>query len=687
MAAVHATSSASRMRPDIEGMRAIAVGTVLAYHAGVPKLTGGFAGVDVFFVISGFLITSLLVREADRSGRISILEFYARRARRLLPAASLVLIVTAVAGRFLLPQNQHANLASDVLAATLYVVNWALAFRAVDYLAEDAAVSPVQHYWSLSVEEQFYVVWPLLMIVGIVAAKAWGWSFRRLLFGLLLLTAGASLVYSILHTRSDPATAYFYTTTRVWELAIGALLAFAVNRLSRMSVSTAQALSGIGLTAVVVSMFVITERTPWPGYAALLPTLGTGAVLAAGCATQDTIAARILGLRPMVWIGGLSYAIYLWHWPLLVLALSARPDLRLRHKLAIAAGSIVLAWLTKHLVENPIRFAPSLAKSAVRSVSGGLVVMGLSAGVALVSTATLPRLDPNAQVAGALALVADAHAETFALRSDVETTYDTSGDLAPPPALATEDLPLYYEQGCHIVAGASQPNLDCSYGDKRSSTVVALVGDSKMGQWFSAFDAIARQEHWRLDLYSKSACPFTYSGVKEAECAQFGRNVVAAMRDPDHTPDVVISSTGKSDSAALRAGMAAAFADVEALGAKVVLMADNTAPSRGLLYECLVRHPDDYLACAFRPARGNAALTAALATALDAPVLDLNTWICPTPKARCPAAIGGVVVFRQGSHLTNTYVRTLTPMVHRELIRIGLSTMPLSRVGSNIPNG
>ena len=279
--AARRSHAGTALRGDIEGLRAIAVGTVLLYHLGLPWLPGGFVGVDVFFVISGFLITSLLLRESTKTGTVSISDFYARRARRLLPAASTVLLFTAVVGWFVLPRAARGDLATDVVASTFYVVNWALANRSVDYLAEDSAPSPLQHYWSLSVEEQYYVVWPLMILVGLFLARRARLKAKPVLAAMLAATALASFVHSVLHTRAEPATAYFWTTTRVWELAIGALLAFLVVRLHGLGRWAAQALALAGLVLIGWSAVVLTSKSPWPGHLALLPTLGAAAIIAA----------------------------------------------------------------------------------------------------------------------------------------------------------------------------------------------------------------------------------------------------------------------------------------------------------------------------------------------------------------------------------------------------------------------
>ena len=353
--------AAREVRADIEGLRGVAVGTVVLYHVGVPFMPGGFAGVDIFFVISGFLITSLLLREAARDGRISITRFYARRARRLLPAATTVLVVTAVAGWAVLPSSRYADLSTDVVAATLYVVNWALAGRAVDYLAEGSGVSPLQHFWSLSVEEQYYLAWPLLMILGLLAARNSRARARRLMFGAVAVVFVVSLAWSVAHTRSDPAASYFVSTTRVWELAVGSLLAFGTGRLAGWGTRAAQLLGGIGLVLIAASVTLLDGSTPWPGWAALVPTLGAAAVIAAGCSRGGSTPSGVLGIRPLIWVGGISYSLYLWHWPLIVLADERWPNHGMAGSVAVVAVAVLLAWLTKRMIEDPVRFHPRLA--------------------------------------------------------------------------------------------------------------------------------------------------------------------------------------------------------------------------------------------------------------------------------------------------------------------------------------
>jgi peptidoglycan/LPS O-acetylase OafA/YrhL len=672
------------VRRDIEGLRAVAVGTVLLYHLHVPWFPGGFAGVDVFFVISGFLITSLLLREVDRTGSVSLADFYARRARRLLPAASIVIAFTLVVGWLVLPADDRPNLVEDVLGSTLYVVNWVLAARSVDYLAEDADVSPLQHYWSLSVEEQFYVVWPLLILLAVVLARRYRLRRRRLALVLLAGLGALSLVWSIVQTANNPATAYFVTTTRLWELAAGAVLAFAVPRLRALPRVASEVLVVVGLAMVGLAIVVFDAGTPWPGAAALVPVLGSVLVIAAGVPGHPTLGARLLGVSPMVFVGGLSYAIYLWHWPLIVLAEARWGALSVPALAALGALAVLAAWLTKHLVEDPIRFQRSLAASPARSLAAGGATMAVICGVALAGWTTLPRLDSTVSTPGPAALVADPDAPQWQLSTDPSTAYTVSGTLDPDPTLAVEDVPSYYADECQIGFDDPEPRDDCVYGQVGSPTEVVLWGDSKLGQYFSAFDAIARDEGWQLTTHLKSACPPTVDGAREETCNEFGRAVLDRLLA--NPPDGVVISSGATATSKLVPGATEAVQALRAADIPVVVLMDNAAPAVAeqaeydTAFECADVNEDDLRACDFEPpAPAGQELLDELAEAADLPVVDLGAWICP-PGAPCPVAIGGQLVYRQGSHVTDTYARSLTPFLHRELIEAGLADASPSSV-------
>ncbi|GAA1171568.1 SGNH hydrolase domain-containing protein [Ornithinimicrobium humiphilum] len=664
------TPAARPVRLDIEGLRAVAVGTVLLYHLHVPWFSGGFAGVDVFFVISGFLITSLLLREVARTGTVSLKDFYARRARRLLPAASVVIAFTLAGGWLVLPASERTNLLSDVLGSTLYVVNWVLAGRSVDYLAEDAGVSPLQHYWSLSVEEQFYIVWPLLILLAVVLSARYRLRRRRIAFLLLGALGAASLLWSVVQTRTEPATAYFVTTTRLWELAAGALLAFLVPRLSALPRWAGETGVLLGLGLILYAVLGFDASTPWPGTAALVPVLGSVLVIAAGVPGHRTLGGSLLGLAPMVWIGGLSYAIYLWHWPLVVLAEARWGELPWVALVGLGVLAVGLAWATKHLVEDPIRYQRSLAARPGLSLAFGGTTMAVICAVALVGWVTRPTLSESTTTPGPAALVADPAAQSWEPLPDPTSAYTATGPLEPLPELALEDVPPYYADGCQVAQGDPEPRDHCVYGSPDSGTEVVLWGDSKMGQYFSAFDAIAEEEDWRLTTYLKSACAPTVAGDKD-DCNAFGRTVLDRILAQETTPHLVLMSTGAEPDPELTEGIVEAAAALRDAGISVVLVADNAHPGMSA-YDCAAENSDDLRRCDFAPDLSKDALIRDVAEAVGVPTIDPTVWICPDPSA-CPVAIGGQLIYRQGSHITDTFARSLTPFLHRELSELGLT--------------
>src|SRR3954464_9447717 len=315
--------AASReFRPDIEGLRAVAVLAVVLFHAGVPGLPGGFVGVDVFFVISGFLITGMLWREVERTGTVRLARFYGPRARRLLPAGVLVIAATAAAVAWLLPPLRARTVLGDGVASALYVANYRFAVQGTDYLAADTPPSPFQHYWSLGVEEQFYLLWPALLVGTAWLAGRRSPGARKVVaaVGVLTLVTAGSFVLSLWWTHSSPPWAYFSLPSRAWELGVGGLVALTVPAWRRLPPTVAATAGWAGLAAVLASCCLLDEGTPFPGTAALLPVLGTALLLGAGSRRTSWGPAVVLERPPVRRIGRWSYSWYLWHWPVLVLA-------------------------------------------------------------------------------------------------------------------------------------------------------------------------------------------------------------------------------------------------------------------------------------------------------------------------------------------------------------------------------
>ncbi len=666
-----------RFRPDVEGLRALAVGLVLWYHAGLPLLSGGFAGVDVFFVISGFLITGQLVREVEATGRISLPRFYARRAKRLFPAAATALLASAALTWAVLPKVRWPEYGGDIAAAAGYVVNWRLAARSVDYLAEGTEPSPVQHFWSLAVEEQYYIVWPLLLLLLAVLIRSRSLSVRPVMAAGLALIVVPSLAWSVVATATSTASAYFVTTTRLWELGVGALVAVGTGLWARLPRAAALAVGWAGLATIAAGAVLQSTSTPWPGSAALVPTLGAAAVIVAGQTSGPAGPVALLGLRPAVWVGGLSYSLYLWHWPLVVAAGSALGGLGPLQGLAVVVASAVPAWLTHRYVENPFRYSPAVSRSPRLALSLGLnlSLVGVAAGLALSLAAGAGAPAPQASdVPGARVL------GTGSTPTRVPPPTAPSGAVTPSPVSARDDVPRAYADGCQV-GPESSTVVSCTYGDTTSGFTVALVGDSKALQWLPALQRIGEQQHWKVVTYTKSACAWTpvttelSGGDPYTTCVAWGKDVLRRLTGAEK-PDLVVTSGLRSSALTAAGPDQPAFVDGyvaywDRLGrAGVPVLALSDSPSPGMtVYECVGEHPDDYMtACRYDYVRsaGTAVLTAAARKVPTAGFADMDPWTCPGEQ-RCPPVIGGVLVNRQGSHITATYAASIAAPLQRKI--------------------
>lgn len=718
--------SRGRFRTDIEGLRAVAVLMVLLYHAGVPWAAGGFAGVDVFLVISGFLITGLLVAEAGRAGRIDLVGFWARRARRLLPASALVLAATTVLTVLALPAVRWRETGWDVLTSGLYVVNWRLAARSVDYLAEDSQPSPVQHFWSLAVEEQFYVLWPLLVVVALVLARRWARLRMVLAVLLLALVVLPSFLWSLHLTGADPARAYFVTTTRLWQLGVGALLALVVTRLERLPGAVGALLAWAGLLAVLAGLLTQGAHSAWPGTAALVPTLGAAAMIAGGTAATAPgwAPASLLSWAPVQVTGALSYSLYLWHWPLLVVAAARWGPLSVTTGLLVVALSFVPAWLGHRYVEEPVRRSRRLARWPARALSMGLLctLLSVTAGGALVQTVdrqVRQAQQGGGEARGARDLTTATPTETAApdrttpatragedepgVTRDPATTSEPGANsepgtagapgpvivpldpgperITPDPLGATADVPALYDQDCDgEIAGEA---VRCDYGDPEGDLVVALVGDSKIAQWADAIDEIGQDQGWQVHLYYRSACSWTTARLGEDEqrsvaCQEWGEEVTQRLLGPDRPDAVVVSAvhsrarppdgSGEPTVEAMTAGLVQRWEEVGAAGVPVVALADSPQPGGFRVYECVAEHRDDLTACMVprHDGLGTMPLRRAAEQLPTARFVTMNDWICPS-EDDCPPVVGDVLVYRQGSHITNTYAISLAPVLQGRL--------------------
>jgi peptidoglycan/LPS O-acetylase OafA/YrhL len=670
-------------RPDIQGLRALAVALVVIYHLYPSLLPGGFVGVDVFFVISGFLITGHLWRGFRRTGTVRVVDFWGRRARRLLPAAVLVLVATWVVSRFVLPVSRLPDTATQIRASALYYQNWQLAHDAVNYLTDQDPASPVQHFWSLSVEEQFYLLWPLLFgVAGFVARRRGGRSGRAVVAGLTAVLVAGSLAYSVYETRVDPKAAYFVTTTRMWELGLGGLLALLPAQPQRWLARQGW-LGWVGLAMILASPFALSGTTAFPGWVALLPVMGAVLLIAGGSAVGRFGPAPLMSVRPMVFLGGISYALYLWHWPVIDLYTAWRgqaPDVL--SGMVLVAVSLLLAWLTKIGVEDRVRLSALLAGHSWRSVSTALALV---VPVALVSVyiAGEPgqwdgKLGPGYPGAAVLA---------------GQVTSVKAMPVLPPLDDLRADVPEYWQQGC-LISGPTPKA--CVYGDTvNPKLTVALVGDSVAGNWFPALEKIALQQHWKLVTDMHATCTWTatmtiaVNGSPFTACYQWG---VTVLHDLISTirPDVVITSdlpntgstahpaAGPQGYADVAAGMAKYWTQLEDHGISVVPIQETpdmgyTVPDCVSTYGAFSAKCDVPAAKAIK--RDPPTVLATRDMAGKVKEIDMNGFICE--QASCRAVVGNVLVYFDSHHLTASYSKTLAAYLEPRL----LASSPAFRPG------
>jgi peptidoglycan/LPS O-acetylase OafA/YrhL len=662
--------STSPRRGDIEGLRAVAVLTVLGFHAAVPFFSGGYVGVDVFFIISGFLITGLLVKDVAKTGRFSLREFYARRARRILPSAGVVLLAVALGSWLLLPPLRVKDVAYDLLASALNVGNWRFVAEQTDYLAAQRDPSPLLHFWSLGVEEQFYLLWAPLVLLIAVLAKRFGRSPLPIIaIALGGITAG-SLALSLDWTSTSTPLAYLGSPSRAWEFGAGALAAVAAPAFGR-STALRWCAGWAGLAAIVWSTVVLDSATAFPGTAALVPVLGTAAVLLAGAGPARFGVGSLLGLASVRAIGRLSYTWYLWHWPVLVFAEATFGSLAWPVKAALVAASAGPAWLTTRLVERPLRFSAIVSALPRRGLAIGAVaiMVPLAAGLLLGSGAQRA-MDTGVDTAASTVPLGAAEGPNL-LAGAVDRT---GRQVLPPTGRARVDTPPV--PGCEV-APADVAGPPCVFGDVTSPGRVLLVGDSHASQWYSAVAYLARRRHWAVQVLVKQGCPLPELTVANptlgrtyTECDTWRRHTLDQIAHGPKPRLILVSSLNHytDDEPKLKTAWDRTLDRLAVTGAPIAYLRDNPMPGKDVP-ACVSGALMDWDACAFP--RAQALQPDPLADEIlghqrpGMSLVDVNDVLCP--QARCPAVIQGILLYRDDSHLTDTAVGVLRRRVEKTL--------------------
>ena len=608
---------------QIQGLRALAALLVTLFHA--KWISGGFIGVDIFYVISGFLITGLLLREFDRSKTINFKEFYARRFKRLLPTSFFVLAVTALASWILVPGTMRASLGRDIIAASLYVSNYLFAWWQADYQNLDATPSPVIHYWSLAVEEQFYLIWPLLILfMSSIALKLK--NKKYLFYGVTLVTT-TSFLFSIYQTETSPIWAFYSLPTRAWELGLGALLVLIP------SIKTKKYIGLIGFILILVSAFIFNETTSFPGKNALLPVLGT-VLLIGSIHSWPPFLNDVANSRIFQWLGEISYPLYLWHWPLLVLPSTyfARP-LNIYERIIAIFFTLLLADLTHRYIEEPYRhrkiesktiYKRTITITAVSVLLGGLIIFTSSDKI------------------------------------------DVSGINGAVSLAQIKARPLVYDDGCHANYAQTKSG-KCEYANTASSKTIVLYGDSHAAQWFPALVEIANRSGYKLISLTKSACPavdtvrLDQGGFKMSRCREWRKNSI--IRIQEVKPDVLIMSSFQyfaqppqfnDRSKWWNDGQRRLLTEVKNTSPHLIYITDTPHPIRDIP-ACLAN---------YSISKCNTTVRSENLSIPGFKVIDPNSWLC---SRSCPAVKDGVVAYRDASHISVDISIALIPRLTQAL--------------------
>ncbi len=614
---------------------------VVIFHLFPSRLAGGFAGVDVFFVISGFLISSSLLGELEASGRIGLANFWAKRMRRLLPAAFLVIAVTVIFSAIFVPPFTRAEFLAEGLASIFYYENWNLALSSADYFA-DSNASPFQHFWSLAVEEQFYLVWPIALLVLALVAKT---KAKAAITALIAASALISFSFAVALTQLDPGAAYFNSFLRVWQFAVGALIAHLLAKKS-LSMRLSPMVSVAGIALICWSAFYFEAGSGFPGFAALVPVLGAALVIIAGLGGLPARLIRIYKFRPIQFLGDISYSLYLWHWPVIVLA----PFMLNRaastiEKLLMLAISIALAWATKRFIEDPARTSRMFVSGKPR----------LTIVTALVSSVAL-----------AVSVTAVSVATPRSVVSDVISLDQAKHDAA--------DI----GSNCMTKAEASEV-IWCNFGNQSAAYRVLLIGDSHAATHLSGFKELAVKHDWALTLAYKAGCSFSLAernaSARGNSCTAWNKNLQAGLSAQAPFNLVVTANYSNNFLADVKsdnwpqlaiAGYREAWQPLIQRGAKVVALRDNPQMTETMLL-CWNEAVLDASNCAgprdemLHPDYSQQAAT----DFAGAFALDLTDLYCDSQT--CPSQRNGTYIYRNADHLSATYSRVISGELYNRL--------------------
>ena len=609
---------------QIQGLRALAALLVTIFHARL--LPGGFIGVDIFYVISGYLITGLILREIENTGTLNLNNFYQRRIKRLLPTSVFVLFVTAIVGMFVLPAITRDALGRDLFAAATYISNYLFAWWENDYQNLNATPSPFIHYWSLAVEEQFYLIWPIFILF----LSRYG---KRTVFYGVAVSSFLSLLLSIYQTETSPIWAFYSLPTRAWELGFGALLLFVPDTFWKN-----RFVPWLGAIGIAIAAVNFDESTAFPGINALLPVAAT-VLLIGSISIWPRLFNDLSNNRISQWLGAISYPLYLWHWPALVLPSSAlgRP-LRIRERVFCIVLTIILAHLTSKYIEQPLRHKKIAAKK-IYLFFVGTTVISLIAGLLIASTAS--------------------------------STIKVEGTDYKFNLTEVTQRPSVYDDDCHVNYGESESGY-CTYGDVKSKTTIVLFGDSHAAQWFPTLEKMANERNFKLISLTKSACPAVavlrddQGAFKNTDCNKWRENSIKRIKEIK--PKAVITSSfqyytpasGSSDrNSWWKDGQERLLSALRGTSENLIYISDTPRPMRDIP-NCLSSR--DSHTC-------DSTKKSPVQIITGFKKIDPTPWLCST---FCPAIQDGYVAYRDASHISVQAAISLKPQLEAALLAKGI---------------
>lgn len=646
-----------KFRPELEGVRAVAAMLVAVYHIWLGSVSGG---VDVFFIVSGYLITTSLLSRMEREGRLHFTEYLMGLAKRLFPLALTVVLVTAVGSFFLLTRAQWSQIIPQVFSSAFYFQNWQLANNAVDYLAQNNQASPFQHFWALSIQGQFYLTWPLVILLAYIAAVKWFKTpIRKTLLLLLSIIFISSLSYSIYITAENQPWAYFDTFARVWEFSLGGILALMIPYLF-FHKYVSFVLGWTGLAVIALTGLLLPVSTVFPGYAALLPTTGVMLVIIAAENGSRFGVEKLLGSRPFLYFGSISYGFYLWHWPILIFYYAYFNTDTVTN--VAGAGILVTAFLLSVLsikgIEEPIRsINVKKSKKKLTVVLTGLILPVVLAGSAwgVYLDQTTDSLNGNYSV------------------NDYPGARAVSEGIEPAPGLeplsvmedGASQLPAFHEdEECYTQLDERGVSF-CSYGETENPDyTVALVGGSHSGHWFPALEAMSEDLNMQIDLYNKDGCRFSsddFNGTLSDTCMEWNEEVVEPLME--NPPDLLITTANVNTGSTVPDGYLGMWEKFEGV-TEVFAIRDNPRMAENIPV-CIEATPDD---CAI-PRSEALSEAPPWENTENIPdnvtFADLSEYFCTDET--CEPVIGNVVVYRDQHHINTYYSMTMASALQEHI--------------------